>query len=206
MCYTSSKLHKKTGTTILISDCFGVGFDWKDEAFQNAVRNHDESLWDILEWMALGDADECNKAESFESNLSYDSKIYDLLENEYLGEFGKNMIEMYLDGSLLEKVKEERSKYGSVKKKSVSGYVYLILAENGLYKIGKAKNVSTRLQPFSVHFPMKWELVYTFQSDDYSKAEAQLHSKFADKRGVGEWFQLESDDVEYIKSIQDGQL
>jgi hypothetical protein len=80
------------------------------------------------------------------------------------------------------------------------------LAENGLYKIGKAKNVSTRMQPFSVHFPMKWDLVYSFKSNNYSHAEELLHAKYADKRDVGEWFRLTDADVEYIKGIKDGTL
>lgn len=92
------------------------------------------------------------------------------------------------------------------KRKPVAGHVYLIRAENGLYKIGKAKNLTARMKPFSVEFPMKWELVHTFASDDYSIAEGALHNMFDDRRAVGEWFKLLPEDVVYIKSIQDGQL
>jgi hypothetical protein len=88
----------------------------------------------------------------------------------------------------------------------VVGFVYLIRIETGLYKIGKAKDMTKRLQPFGVLFPMKWELVYQFKSNDYSAAEARLHHKFAEKRDIGEWFRLTADDVEYIKGIKDGQL
>jgi hypothetical protein len=91
-------------------------------------------------------------------------------------------------------------------KPPVPGYVYLLRAENGLYKIGKAKNVAKRLQPFSVHFPMKWELVHSFHSDDYGIAEEELHWQYRDKRDVGEWFKLLPEDVEHITGIQDGQL
>ena len=92
------------------------------------------------------------------------------------------------------------------KRSPVAGHVYLIRAENGLYKIGKAKNITARLKPFGVDFPMKWDLVYSFSSGDYSLAEEALHRRFADKRGIGEWFQLLPEDVAYIMSIQDGQL
>jgi hypothetical protein len=81
------------------------------------------------------------------------------------------------------------------------GFVYLIRAENGLYKIGKAKDVSARMQPFSVHFPMKWELIHSVKSDDYSYTEEFLHLKFADKRDVGEWFRLTPADVAYITAL-----
>ena len=86
------------------------------------------------------------------------------------------------------------------------GYVYLILAENGLYKIGKAKNITERMKPFSVEFPMRWELVHSFHSDNYTAAEMNLHEKFQDRRAVGEWFGLAPEDVAYITALQDGQL
>jgi hypothetical protein len=52
--------------------------------------------------------------------------------------------------------------------KKENGWIYLIRAENGLYKIGKAKDVEKRIYPFSVHFPMKWEMVCSFETNDYS--------------------------------------
>lgn len=88
----------------------------------------------------------------------------------------------------------------------VFGYIYLIKTETGLYKIGKAKDLGKRLKPFSVNFPMRWELIHSFRSGDYSKAEEDLHNKFNDKRDVGEWFRLSPSDVIFITSLQDGSL
>lgn len=88
----------------------------------------------------------------------------------------------------------------------MDGFVYLIKAENGLYKIGKTKNVSKRMQPFSVSFPMKWELIHYFQSLNYTAAEQALHKKYADKRNTGEWFELQPEDAAYIIGVKDGQL
>jgi len=113
------------------------------------------------------------------------------------------------DFKKLEEAQEQTQIQKRVKdglKPGMSGFVYLIRAENGLYKIGKAKNISKRLQPFSVNFPMKWEIVHSFQSENYSAAEIDLHRKFASKRDIGEWFKLSPADVQYITSIQDGQL
>lgn len=92
------------------------------------------------------------------------------------------------------------------KQKSNPGYVYLVGAENGNYKIGKAKNVDERVNTFGVKLPIKTWLVHSFASNDYSKAEAALHEQFAEKRTHGEWFLLAGEDVEYIKGIQDNQL
>jgi hypothetical protein len=105
-----------------------------------------------------------------------------------------------------EVVRVQRSAGAASSRNPVIGFVYLIRIESGLYKIGKAKDMAKRLQPFSVLFPMKWELVYQFKSNDYSAAEARLHNKFAEKRDIGEWFRLTADDVEYIKGIKDNQL
>lgn len=86
------------------------------------------------------------------------------------------------------------------------GFVYLIHAENGLYKIGKTQNLWARFKPFSVSFPMKWEVVHSFRANNYSAAEAALHKMFADQRDVGEWFRLSLDDVAYIKALRDFSL
>jgi Cft2 family RNA processing exonuclease len=220
MCYTGHP--NLDGLQFSISNCFGVGFDWKDEGFRDAVNNRDERLWKILEWAANGGADQYNEAAEFEEmNMHYGySHILSSLRgyersddleamraNPYLSQRGQKLIDLYWDGSLEDLAyKERQAEKNGKKKKSENGSVYLILAENGLYKIGKAKNVTTRLQPFSVHFPMKWELVHSFQCNNYSETEALLHQKYADKRDVGEWFRLEPADVDYIVSIQDGQL
>ncbi len=84
-----------------------------------------------------------------------------------------------------------------------SGSVYLIRAENGLYKIGKAVNVAVRLQSLAAAIPMKWEMVHSFRAANHSTAEWRLHKRFADKREVGEWFRLSREDVAYIQALQD---
>lgn len=220
MCYTETIDHK--GLQFSISNCFGFGFDWKDEEFVKAVNSRDGRLWEILEWAANGGAEEFNQAANFEELMSlykeidrdllncmqYESekdRLDNLLENNYLPDRYKNIILEFRSGELARRVREAEPKKKPMRV-TASGFVYLILAENGLYKIGKAKNVTTRLKPFTVSFPMKWELVHTFQSNDYSTAEAQLHEMFSDKRDVGEWFRLSTEDVEHIKSIQDGGL
>ena len=222
MCYDADLQHK--GLQFRIGNCFGVGFDWNDEAFQEAVRNRDERVWEILEWSVNGGGERYNEAAEFEeyhtAYSSYSSVLshlrdYDsnndleaMYENPYLSAKAKKRIEAYYNGSLEELAHQQRQaeKESQKRNKKEAGNVYLILAENGLYKIGKAKNVSSRIQPFSVHFPMKWDLVHSFQSDSYSKAEAKLHEMFVDKRDVGEWFKLSPADVEYITAIKDGQL
>jgi hypothetical protein len=54
--------------------------------------------------------------------------------------------------------------------------------------------------------PFETELIHALQVADVYSAEKRLHSKFADKRVNGEWFELDETDIEYIKGLgaQDG--
>jgi hypothetical protein len=102
-----------------------------------------------------------------------------------------------------ERQREEEKRKNKGKK---PGHIYLIEAENGNFKIGKSKHLSSRINEFGVKLPIKTWLVHSFESNHYDQAELTLHERFADKRTHGEWFMLAPEDVEYIKGIQDGQL
>ena len=79
------------------------------------------------------------------------------------------------------------------------GYVYLIESEYG-YKIGKTVNIKSRTRLFEVKLPFPIKLLNYSWFENYSKAERDLHMKFAHKRQEGEWFGLDSEDIEYIKN------
>jgi hypothetical protein len=91
-------------------------------------------------------------------------------------------------------------------RRKVSGFVYLIQSELNHYKIGKAQKIEQRMSAFSLTLPFAIELIHSFKSNDYSRAEAVLHQRFALKRGRGEWFNLEPEDVAWICSLTDGSL
>jgi hypothetical protein len=82
-----------------------------------------------------------------------------------------------------------------------TGYVYLLKADSGLYKIGRAIDPKNRGKTFGVQLPFEVDFVCTIKSDDYEALELELHEKFKDFRVRGEWFNLAPDDVEYIKSL-----
>lgn len=86
------------------------------------------------------------------------------------------------------------------KRVTKTGHIYL-LSGGGYYKIGKSKNVVTRTSQIMEKLPFKAEVVCTIQSDDMNATESDLHKRFADKRANGEWFELDNDDVEYIKGL-----
>jgi hypothetical protein len=84
-----------------------------------------------------------------------------------------------------------------------SGYVYIIRADTGHYKIGRTNNVPKRMKLFTVKLPFDFEIITYFPCEDMYMAESRLHGFFADKRINGEWFNLDQGDVETIKTIND---
>lgn len=87
------------------------------------------------------------------------------------------------------------------RKKRAPGFVYLIRSETGYYKIGRTVNPENRIRTFSVRLPFRIEYEHLIKCADQIALEKELHTKFADKRIDGEWFELTPDDVAYIKSL-----
>lgn len=85
--------------------------------------------------------------------------------------------------------------------KQVPGFVYLVKSPTGFYKIGRTKNPEKRIKSFEVKLPFEVELDALIPTVDMYRLEADLHQRFAEKRGQGEWFALTPDDVEYIKGL-----
>lgn len=85
------------------------------------------------------------------------------------------------------------------KRKSSKGFIYLLKADNGFIKIGKAKALDSRIEQLGIQVPMKTELIYSFKTDDMGGDEKILHDQFAHKRDHGEWFRLDSEDIKEIK-------
>lgn len=81
------------------------------------------------------------------------------------------------------------------------GFIYLVRADTGEYKIGYSGNVEQRVKAFSVQPPFEYELVHTIPVDDMIRAEALVHERFAHKRIRGEWFALNEEEVEQIVQL-----
>jgi len=85
--------------------------------------------------------------------------------------------------------------------KRAKGFVYLLRAESGHYKIGRTKNPESRRGTFGVQLPFEVEFEHLISCMDMFALEAELHARFAEKRVNGEWFTLNEEDVAYIKSL-----
>lgn len=83
------------------------------------------------------------------------------------------------------------------------GFVYIAKAENGLHKIGRAKDPEARVRGFAgAVMPFVIELIHSIPSNDYLQAEALLHQRYRHCRRVGEWFQLDKHDLDKILDIR----
>lgn len=216
MCYDKKLKHK--GISIIISNCFGIGFDWDDQEFISAIKNRDERLFEILDWIANGGAKKYNESIEFEydycrgsysrifSNLSNTGyNLYEVRQNPFLSQNAKNILDMYFSGELKEKASQEREakKSETKTKQTKAGIVYLL--NSGIYyKIGKTKNLPSRMESLAIGViaPFDIKLIHHFKTNDYSGDEKMLHNMFSEKRVNGEWFILTDEDVSYICSMK----
>lgn len=80
------------------------------------------------------------------------------------------------------------------------GYVYLLSSSDGSFKIGRTKNPDRRINDFRSH-RLVVEYICLIETQNMIRLEADLHIKFKDKRIQGEWFDLDENDIEYIKGL-----
>jgi hypothetical protein len=78
---------------------------------------------------------------------------------------------------------------------AIPGYIYIIKADDR-YKIGKARQLGSRLDTHSSSSPYPIELIAQEHVADYSGVEHLLHRLFKDKEVKPEWFHLTQDDLE----------
>lgn len=79
---------------------------------------------------------------------------------------------------------------------SVKSDLYLMQHANGLTKIGRASNPKAREKTLQAEDP---RLCLIFEASGKGYLEKNLHSQFEQYRIRGEWFNLSSDMVEWIK-------
>ena len=82
-----------------------------------------------------------------------------------------------------------------------SGYVYLSRINNS-YKIGASKNLPERMKSLQTGSVDDIKLEHTIYTDTPYQLEKQLHYRFKHKRIRREFFNLDNDDIVYIKNIK----
>lgn len=107
----------------------------------------------------------------------------------------QTVIKLYEAGKLKKPKKTKKQK--ELERWNEVGYVYLVkMGEH--YKIGISKSPEKRLGEFT-KLPNELEKICVVKVKGYKRIEEYLHEHFADKRVRGEWFELNEEDIEYIK-------
>ena len=113
------------------------------------------------------------------------------IEKDYTREKGRVTGIKY---TLPEKVR----KLSNGEKSGDIGFLYLFKKDDE-YKIGITRNVKNR--SIAVKGSSKdFSIICYEKVEDYGNKEGELHNYFSDKRIRGEWFNLNDNDIEYIKS------
>jgi hypothetical protein len=93
-----------------------------------------------------------------------------------------------------------------------AGHVYFI-AFNGLHKIGLANNLAGRISGNARVWgmePGQYRLAHAIHSNHKNFLEALMHIHFLEKNTHAEWFDLTTDDMEWVinigKELSDDQL
>ena len=81
--------------------------------------------------------------------------------------------------------------------------IYIISNGQGWYKIGKTNDIQRRINALQCGSPYRLNLTIFIFCDkkDLRKYESRLHQTFKSKRGIGEWFALNSPDLDYLKTL-----
>lgn len=96
----------------------------------------------------------------------------------------------------------EREKQAGRKVKIIEGYVYVLKQIGGIYyKIGHTSNPEQRKRNFDVKLPFAVEYDILIKTDNRYLLERELHTRFSSKRADGEWFQLDADDLDYLRQL-----
>lgn len=90
--------------------------------------------------------------------------------------------------------------------RAIQGWVYLIEADNGLYKLGRSDDVWSRFGALSTENAAHLTLRHAIYTADYVASEGWLHKQFAAKRHHGEWFRLQPEDIDWFCQLVDGAL
>jgi hypothetical protein len=82
-----------------------------------------------------------------------------------------------------------------------TGYLYVIKASNGLYKIGVASGVQARFAGIASMSPLPVELVHMHYAVGVTRIEIQLQERFKESHSHYEWFRLSESDLHLIAEL-----
>lgn len=137
--------------------------------------------------------------EQFDAFVAEMDEFYQVFSPEDIGTINREAEDEWHRKAYEESVSVRKERPAVNKPKP--GYVYLLQSQSGHYKIGLTKNPEHRAKTFGIQLPFEVEFICLIQTEDMPTLETELHTRFADKRVNGEWFNLAPEDVEYIKGL-----
>ena len=87
----------------------------------------------------------------------------------------------------------------SCEKEKIGGYIYIVKIDNA-YKIGRCRRPKERFKQYITENPKKIKLILCKKVNDYIQAEIDIIDEFRDKNIRGEWFDLATEDIKFIKN------
>lgn len=121
------------------------------------------------------------------------------LEDEY--KFWKsNGQQKYFVERILKEI-NRRKKENNIPDTPQSNRLLYVIKCNKFYKIGITDNINYRVTSLQIGNPYKLGTYLCSYFDNAEDVEKELHIKFKKKHVRGEWFELNKDDLDYLKEL-----
>ena len=144
-----------------------------------------------------------------DSGINIDKHYYSLLdeclETEYVRKEFSGQYKFTHETVEEEKSRElweDRQKEKIINTTEIDPVFVYIIETNNKYKIGIAGDLSNRVRQITTSSPYQVTVLYYHKMNSRKSAiekEKLLHDKFSTKRLRGEWFELDKDDLDWIK-------
>ena len=84
--------------------------------------------------------------------------------------------------------------------------VYILIASNGLCKIGQTESLYKRIASLWTTIPEEFEVYAFFPTESHIFSEETIHRLVCNRRVKGEWFALDEDDLAKVIAFYDFHL
>lgn len=170
-----------------------ASLEWQSYSFDYKVSEYDErgdEFREILRLITTGDLDGARDFIAERSDVvAYKSQLWKEKSDKF---------ESFANNYDIQTLKTDNESKATRESK---GFVYLLGSPDGYCKIGRTKQLSSRLLAIGLQLPFKVELIHSIKVSDPVWAERHLHQKFSACRMNGEWFLLSDGDIQWIKSL-----
>lgn len=80
-------------------------------------------------------------------------------------------------------------------------HLYVLQCKN-FVKIGVSQSPSFRIKEFQTGNPFLITLLLYLEVDDAFRSEKYFHSMFSNRRGIGEWFEINEEIAKWVRDMK----